>query len=202
MHERNALKPWRRSLKNQQVVAWDLPRPPLKATTRWCRPPGQCSQTARSTGPDKSPRLRLRLHPRKVLGSPLELERIGFQRKRYRPTSPDRAPRGGSARGGASVTASRRCRRRGGPSKLPLEAGARRVSPELRTNRIVGAGEKLTLLRRSRFDPLGALAEASGVLVSLARLLSPRPGEGVCWTWSGGPSCVGSISFAGSRSRS
>jgi hypothetical protein len=44
----------------------------------------------------------------------------------------------------------------------------------------VGAGGKLTPLRRLRFDPAWTVAEASGGRVSLARLLSPRPGEGSC----------------------
>jgi hypothetical protein len=66
----------------------------------------------------------------------------------------------------------------------------------------VGAGGKLTPLRRLRIDPLWMVVEASGVVLSLVRLLSPRPGEGLCWTWSGGLSCAGSTSFAGSRSRS
>jgi hypothetical protein len=56
----------------------------------------------------------------------------------------------------------------------------------------VGAGAKLTPLRRLRIDPPRATAKASGVMVSLAWSLSPRPGEWSCWTWSAGPSCAGS----------
>ena len=66
----------------------------------------------------------------------------------------------------------------------------------------VGAGAKLTPLRRLRIAPPWALAEASGGLVSLARSLSIETGRRACLTWSAGPSCAGSISFVGSRSRS
>src|SRR5947208_16166584 len=54
---------------------------------------------------------------------------------------------------------------------------------------LVGAGEKLTPLRRLRFDPAWMRAEASGVIVSLASFVLIECQEEACWTWRGGRSC-------------
>jgi hypothetical protein len=77
-----------------------------------------------------------------------------------------------------------------------------RAGHAMPTGDFVRAGGKLTPLRRLRFDPPWAVVEASGVLVSLARSLGSRSRRRQCLTWNGGLSCAGSISFAGSRSRS
>jgi hypothetical protein len=50
------------------------------------------------------------------------LKPIGFQRKRAGRSSPDRAPRGGIARGSASVPSPRCCHQPGARSKLPRDA--------------------------------------------------------------------------------
>ena len=65
----------------------------------------------------------------------------------------------------------------------------------------VSAGGKLTPLRRLKMDPPEARGGGVRGRGSLARSLSPRPGDGACWTWSAGPSCDGSTSCVACRSR-
>ena len=59
----------------------------------------------------------------------------------------------------------------------------------------VGAGEKLTPLRRLRFDPLDVGGGVRGDREPGSVVLI-EAGRKACWTWSAGRSCGGSISCA------